>query len=453
VNRSHRNLLIRGARLVDRASSIDVTADLLVKEGRLAEIGTQLLPDGCDVLDGHGLVLAPGLVDLHCHLREPGFEYKETIASGTAAAAHGGYTTVCCMPNTEPAIDTRASVEYVQRTAAALGAIRVLPIGAVTRGRAGRELAEMGELAGAGVVGFSDDGSPVADGQIMRHALEYSLSFSLPVIDHCEEPALTLDTCMHEGWVSDYLGLRGQPSAAEDVMVARDIQLAELTGAHLHLAHVSTAGSVALIRDAKRRGVNLTSEVTPHHLLLTHESVIGDQSLPKFDTNARVNPPLRSEFDREACVQGLIDGTLDCVATDHAPHALTDKLCEFDKAAPGISGIETALGLVLQLVHSGRLDLGLALQRMAYDAVHAFHLDTGDLAGLGTLKIGSPADLVLIDPNEEWTVHPDDFLSRGKNTPLTGRSLRGRAVATIYAGQIVSIDPRLAVSAAPGAKG
>jgi dihydroorotase len=446
------NLLIRGARLVDRSSGVDVIADLLVRDGHIAGIGEPLQSGPCDVLDARGLVLAPGFVDIHCHLREPGFEYKETIASGTAAAARGGYTTVCCMPNTEPAIDTRATVEYVERSAAATGVVRVLPIAAVTRGRAGRELTEMAELADAGVVGFSDDGSPVADGLIMRHALEYSLSVALPVIDHCEEPALADGTCMHEGWVSDYLGLRGQPSAAEDVMVARDIQLAELTGAHLHLAHVSTAGSVALVRDAKRRGVNLTAEVTPHHLLLTHESVLGDTDRPQYDTNARVNPPLRTEFDREACVEGLIDSTLDCIATDHAPHALTDKLCEFDKAAAGISGIETALGLVLQLVHAGRLDLGVALQRMSLDTVRAFRLDRGDLAGLGTLAIGAPADLVLMDLNEEWTVNPNEFLSRGKNTPLTGRVLQGRAVATIYSGEIVHLAERLKTSVPKGKK-
>jgi dihydroorotase len=429
-----------------------MVADLLLQHGRIAAIGRVEAPHDCAVLDGGNLVLAPGLVDLHCHLREPGFEYKETIASGTAAAARGGFTTVCCMPNTEPAIDTKATVEYIKRSAAAAGVVRVLPIGAVTRARSGQQLTEMSELAEAGVVGFSDDGSPVADGLIMRHALEYSLSAGLPVIDHCEEPALTYETCMHEGWVSDYLGLRGQPSAAEDVMVARDIQLAELTGAHLHLAHVSTAGSVALIRDAKRRGVNLTAEVTPHHLLLTHESVLGDASRPQYDTNARVNPPLRTEGDREACVEGLLDGTLDCVATDHAPHALTDKLCEFDRAAAGISGIETALGLVLQLVHAGRLDLGLALQRLSFNAAQAFHLNRGELDGLGTLVIGAPADLVLIDPHEEWTVDPNEFLSRGKNTPLTGRTLRGRTVATIYGGQIAYLNPRLVLTPTAGGR-
>jgi dihydroorotase len=432
-----RDLCIRQARVIDPAAGFDRVADVLLRNGRIALVGDAGGAPDADELDGRGLVLAPGLVDLHCHLREPGQEYKETIQSGTMAAAHGGYTTVCCMPNTLPAIDTRSVVEYIQRSAQASGVVRVLPIGAVTRARAGQELAEMGELAEAGVVGYSDDGSPVEDAAIMRHALEYARAFGLPVIDHCEDPALTRGTCMNEGWVSTLLGLQGQPGAAEDTMVARDIQLSELTGAHLHLAHVSSAGSVELIRAAKLRGASVTAEVTPHHLFLTHEAVMGDNARPRYDTNARVNPPLRGDDDIQACREGLRDGTLDCVATDHAPHALTDKLCEFDQAAAGISGIETSLGLVLTLVHQGELGLTLALRRMSYDAVRAFHLDKGELAGLGTLAAGAPADLVLIDPTAEWAVDPEEFLSLGKNTPLTGLTLHGRTVATICGGKIV----------------
>jgi dihydroorotase len=429
-------LFIRRARVMDPSRGFDRVTDVRIAEGRIVAIGDLDQASTADVLDASNLIAAPGLVDLHCHLREPGQEYKETIASGTRAAARGGFTTLCCMPNTEPAIDSRSVVEYVQRTARISGVVRVLPIGAVTRARLGRELAEMGELADAGVVGFSDDGSPVADPAIMRHALEYALAFDLPVIDHCEEPNLAHGTSMHEGWVSNFLGLQGQPAAAEEVMVARDIQLAALTGAHLHLAHISTAGSVEQVRDAKRRGLRVSAEVTPHHIFLTHEAVIGGDGRPAYDTNARVNPPLRTERDREACLEGLIDGTIDCIATDHAPHAVTDKLCEFDQAAAGISGIETALAVALTLVHEQKLDLALALRRLSFDAVRAFHLDRA-LSGLGTLDEGAPADLVLIDPEAPWEVTPEDFVSLGKNTPLAGRTLFGQAVATIAGGRMV----------------
>jgi dihydroorotase len=443
TNAVARDLVIRGARLIDPAGGRDGVGDLTVREGRIASVGPSDAHTSRS-LDARGLVLAPGLVDLHCHLREPGQEYRETIASGTRAAAHGGFTTVCCMPNTEPAIDTRAVVEYIQRASRADGLVRVLPIGAITRGRKGTELAEMAELAAAGVVGFSDDGSPVADAALMRHALDYASAFGLPVIDHCEEPNLSKATVMHEGWVSNVLGLPGQPAAAEEILVARDILLAELTGSHVHIAHISCAGAVDLVRAAKARGVRVTAEVTPHHLFLTHEAVAGGGQRPAYDTNARVNPPLRTPEDVDACLAGLLDGTIDCIATDHAPHALTDKLCEFDKAAPGISGFETALGIALTLVREGRLDLTLALRRMSFDAVQAFHLDRDDLAGLGTLASGAPADFVIFDPDDEWTVDPTTFVSLGKNSPLAGTPLTGRVVATVAAGTIVYADDRLA---------
>lgn len=451
------HILIRNARLIDPATGRDGVADLLMRDGRIVATGSLQAEANVEAIDANGLILAPGFVDLHCHLREPGQEYRETIASGTRAAARGGFTTVCCMPNTEPAIDTRSVVEFIQRTAQIDGSVRVLPIGAVTRGRRGRELAEMGELASAGVVGFSDDGNPVADAGLMRHALEYASTFGLPVIDHCEDLSLVGDGVMHEGWVSTRLGLRGNPAAAEEVMVARDILLAEMTHAHLHLAHLSTAGSIELVRSAKQRGAPITAEVTPHHLCLTHEAVLGDGRRPIYDTASRVSPPLRTELDAAACVEGLRDGTLDCVATDHAPHDITDKLCEFDRAAPGISGLETALGLVLSLVHSGSLDLMTALKRLSYDAVRAFQLDrilratsrgeTQDdwTGGLGTLAIGAPADLVLFDLDKSWIVDPGTFASRGKNTPLAGMRLRGRAVATIFGGNLI-FDERVAAS-------
>jgi dihydroorotase len=392
------------------------------------------------------------LVDIHTHLREPGQEYKETIASGAAAAAHGGFTTVCAMPNTVPPIDNRSVVEFIERQARGLP-VRVLVIGCVTRGRAGAELAEMGELAEAGCIGFSDDGSPVADPGMMRRALEYASAFGLPIISHCEEPSLANGGVMHEGWVATRLGLRGQPSAAEEAMVARDIQLAELTGAHVHLTHLSTAGSVALVREAKRRGLPVTADVTPHHLTLTHEAVlagpaaVADLSALRtphsalasgpYDTNAKVHPPLRTPADVQACVEGLRDGTLDAVATDHAPHAVTDKHCEFDLAAPGLTGLETALGLVLRVVDQGGLSLNDAFARLTIGPVSALRLDqrTGE-PGLGTLRPGAPADVVVFDPAATWTVAPDALRSKGKNTPLLGMELQGRVMLTVAGGQV-----------------
>jgi dihydroorotase len=430
-----RMVTVRNARLIDPARGIDRQADVSFVSGRVTDGPAA---DSGDDLDAHGLVLCPGFVDLHCHLREPGQEYKETIATGLQAAIRGGFTTVCAMPNTEPAMDNRSVVEYVLRSAAATGLARVLPIGAVTQGRAGKHLAELAELSEAGCVAFSDDGSPVADAHLMRRALEYASGLGLTIINHCEDPALARGGVVHESWVSTRLGLKGQPSAAEEAMVGRDIQLAELTGAAVHIAHVSTAGSVALIRSAKSRGLRVTAEVTPHHLVLTDEAVLygcpGD-GVPAYDTSARVNPPLRSEADRIACVEGLADGTIDCVATDHAPHATTDKLCEFDLAAPGISGLETALGAVLQLVSEGRLTLGRAVEALTIGPVAALGLDRF-VPGLGTLGPGAPADAVLIDPDAEWSVDPNEFASLGKNTPFRGRTLRGRVIATIVNGTL-----------------
>jgi dihydroorotase len=309
-----------------------------------------------------------------------------------------------------------------------------LPIGCVTKGRAGKQLAELSELANAGAIAFSDDGSPVADAGLMRHALEYASMLAIPIIDHCEDPALAAGGVMHEGWVSTRLGLRGVPAAAEETMVARDIALAEQTGSRVHLAHVSTAGSVELVRQAKARGIAVTAEVTPHHLALTHEAVLtgpGESGAPVYDTNAKVNPPLRTPADVAACVAGLVDGTIDCIATDHAPHATQDKFCEFDHAAFGISGLETALALCLTT-----LDLETAIARLTIAPVRTLGLDR-KLEGLGTLSPGAPGDVVLIDPNAEWTVEPELFASKGRNTPLAGRTLRGRVVATIASGKVV----------------
>jgi dihydroorotase len=434
-------LAIRGGRVLDPARGLDTTADILIEGGRIADVGPGLANGVENVVDAQGLVVCPGFVDIHCHLRDPGFEQKETIETGTRAAARGGFTTVCCMPNTEPPIDSRASVEYVLRTAAAVGAVRVLPIGCVSRGRRGETLAELAELAEAGVVGFSDDGNPVADGALMRRALEYSRVLGLPVIDHCEDPSLAKDGVMHEGWVATRLGLRGQPAAAEEAAVARDIALAEFTGSHVHIAHVSSRGSVDLVRAAKARGVNVTAEVTPHHLTLTHEAVGysggGNDGLA-YDTNAKVNPPLRTPEDVEACVEGLLDGTIDAIATDHAPHALEDKLCEFDQAAFGISNLETALGALLTLVPGGRVDLLTIVQKLTAGPVGALGLDRrAGLEDLGSLSPGAPADLVVLDPQREWVVELERFASKGRNTPLAGRTLRGQVVATVCGGRVV----------------
>ncbi len=426
-------LAIRGGRVIDPTNGLDSIADVLVAGGRIAEVGPNAGKDASDSIDAAGLVVCPGFVDIHTHLREPGFEHKETIATGTLAAARGGFTTVCAMPNTEPPIDSAGMVEFVLRTAQAQGSVRVLPIGCVTRGRAGRELADLAELAQAGAVAFSDDGAPVADPHLMRRALEYAGMLEVPVIDHCEDAILSAGGVMHEGWVSTRLGLRGMPAAAEEATVARDIALAEATRSHVHIAHVSTARSVEIIRQAKARSVPVTTEVTPHHLTLTHETIIGAGEAPgglAYDTNAKVNPPLRTPSDVQACVEGVGDGTIDCIATDHAPHAIQDKLCEFDSAAYGISGLETALGLALTM-----LSLEEAIPALTIGPVHALGLDRR-IEGLGTLSARAPGDVVLIEPDAEWTVEPERFASKGKNTPLAGRTLRGRVVATIYGGRI-----------------
>ena len=427
-------LAIRGGRVIDPASGLDAVADVLIEGGRVAAVGPDAGKDADETIDASGVAVCPGFIDIHTHLREPGFEHKETIATGTLAAARGGFTTVCAMPNTNPPMDTAATLEFVLRAAETEGHVRVLPIGCVTRGRAGKELADLAELANAGTIAFTDDGSPVADAHLMRRALEYAGMLRLPIIDHCEDPALTAGGVMHEGWVSARLGLRGVPAAAEEAMVARNIALAEETGSRVHIAHISTAGSVDLARQAKARGVAVTAEVTPHHLALTHEAVLlGPAETPgglAYDTNAKVNPPLRTQAAVEACVAGLLDGAIDCIATDHAPHAIQDKLCEFDTAAFGISGLETAFALSLSAV-----PLEMLIERLTIAPVRALGLDRR-LPGLGTLSAGAPADVVLIDPQGEWTVEPETFASKGKNTPLSGKTLTGCVVATVYAGRI-----------------
>ena len=452
-----KSLLIKGGRVIDPGQGVDKPADVLIAKGVVTGLDSKIdPPEGTTVIDATGLVVSPGFIDLHCHLREPGFEYKETIATGTMAAARGGFTTVCAMPNTSPTMDTRATVDFVMRTASEQGSVRVLPIGCVTKGSKGAELAEMGELAEAGAIGFSDDGHSVADSNMMRQALSYSSAHGLPIIDHCEAPELVRDGVMNEGWVSNHTGLKGVPNSAEDVMVARDIALAELTAGRLHLAHVSTAGAIQAVRDAKERGLNVTCEVTPHHLTLTDRAVLGRQgdSVPgefdpltpaAYDTNAKVNPPLRSQEDVDAMVQALADGVVDVIATDHAPHSTVEKLCTFDEADFGISGLETALGSVMSLVHGGKIALPSLVERLTI-APARFLIDSSASVDrrIGTLEVGAPADVTVFDADAEWKVDPSEFASKGKNTPLEGATLKGRVVATVVGGEVkhseVSVD-------------
>ena len=436
-------ILVRGGRIVDPARGLDRVADLLIEGEAIAGIDAHIAREDAQIVDAAGLVVCPGFIDLHCHLREPGFEYKETIATGTLAAARGGFTTVCAMPNTSPVMDTRATVEFVLSRASGEGVVRVLPIGAVTKGSRGAELSEMVELTDAGVVGFSDDGHPVANANVMRQALSYSSSLGLPIINHCEVPELSADGVMNEGWTANRLGMRGIPNASEEAMVARDISLLETVGGRLHIAHASTAGTVELVRRAKERGIAVTCEVTPHHLTLTDETVLGSAAghsafepltVAAYDTNAKVAPPLRSRGDVAAMVEGLRDGTVDFIATDHAPHGRTDKLCTFDEAANGISVLETALGSVMSLVHDGALTLPLAVDRLTAAPARFLGMD------LGTLKSGSPADVTIFAPDVEWLVDPTDFASKGKNTPLAGTTLGGRVITTIAGGEVVYHD-------------
>ena len=438
------SLLISGGHLLDPSQGIDKVGDLLITEDKIAWVGDKGLasprPD-LSTIDATGLVVCPGFVDLHCHLREPGFEDKETIATGTRAAARGGFTTICCMPNTDPPLDNQASIDYVRKTAETEGLVRVLPIGCITKGRQGKELTEMSELAEAGVIGFSDDGDPVSSSRIMSLAMDYSCALGLPIIEHCEDKELSDGGLMNDGWVSTRLGLNGIPTAAEEISVARDLALAQLTGARLHIAHVSTKGSVELIRRAKEEGIAVTAEATPHHLTLTEERVMGCQpgesNRLTYDTSAKVNPPLRTEDDVAALIKALKDGVIDVIATDHAPHRLVDKMCEFGVAAFGISGLETALGCLMSLVHSGELDLITLICKLTLEPARIIGTKYGEL---GTLKPGCQADITLFDPNKEWVVNSHNFASKGKNTPFDGYQFKGKVMATIFAGDIVCQD-------------
>jgi dihydroorotase len=435
------NLLISGGHVLDPGQGIDKVVDLLISKGKIAWIGDKgTAPSHPDLktIDARGLVVCPGFIDLHCHLREPGFEDKETISTGTKAAAKGGFTTVCCMPNTNPPLDSRASIDYVKKTAEIEGIVQVLPIGCITKARQGKELTEMNELAEAGVIGFSDDGDPVASSRIMSLAMDYSQALGLPIIDHCEDKELSDGGFMNDGWVSARLGLKGMPEAAEEIVVARDIALAKMTGVRLHIAHVSTEGSVELIRRAKEKDIKVTAEVTPHHLTLTEERVMGSQLQKNnqlaYDTNAKVNPPLRTNEDVAALIKGLKDGTIDAIATDHAPHTLVDKMCEFGLAAFGISGLETAFVCLMSLVHSGQLDMKTLISKLTTEPATIIGTRYGEF---GTLKTGCRADVTIVDPNKEWIVYSRDFASKGKNTPFDGYHFKGRVRIAVVAGQVV----------------
>ena len=449
-------LALTGARIIDPSQLLDVVGWLLVRDGRIVAHGTDAEALAARVAESDAplrtvnlpanWVLTPGFVDLHAHLREPGFEGKETVASGTRAAARGGFTTICCMPNTNPVIDSRATLDYVLSRAKGAPA-RVRPIAAISKGEDGKELSEMAELVEAGAVAFSDDGRPVHSSRLMRLALEYAAPLGVPLVEHCQDEDLVGGGVMNEGAVATMLGLRGWPAAGEEVMLARDLALVRLTGARYHAAHLSTAGSVDLIRAAKAEGLPVTAEVTPHHLLLTDSWVAGERTGPlaaalaaegltiepgvRYDTNTKVNPPLRTTTDCEALLAGLIDGTIDAIATDHAPHTVVDKDCEYGEAAFGISGLETALASLLALVRAGKLPLETLVAALTSRAAHAWRLEAG------TLQPGAAADVVIFDPDETWTVNPAQFASRGHNTPLAGVPLRGRVRMTLLDGVVV----------------
>ncbi|HWN94966.1 MAG TPA: dihydroorotase [Methylomirabilota bacterium] len=457
------SLLITGGRVIDPANSFDAVADVLLREGKVAALGADAArlaeqePGGtpearCERLDARGKIVCPGLIDLHVHLREPGQSAKETIATGTQAAARGGFTTIVCMPNTTPSIDNPAAVALVKEKAAREGVVNVFVTGAITKGIAGEELAPIGSLKQAGVVAITDDGHCVQNNELMRRALEYAQMFDLPVMDHCQDYGLVSDGVMHEGYWSAALGLRGWPAAGEDMIVARNILLAELTGTHIHCQHLSSAKSVELLRRAKSRGTRISGEACPHHFVLTDSALAGSDefwrddgkkvfgygngtakpSWPKYDTNFKMNPPLRSAADRDAILEGLCDGTIEVLASDHAPHCDYEKEVEFDYAPFGITGFETELPLsLMQLYHTKRLPLA--------DIIAKFTVAPAKLLKLnkGTLSVGADADVTMLDPDVEWTYARGESASKSRNSPFDGWRMKGRAVATIVAGKVV----------------
>jgi dihydroorotase len=424
------SVLLTGGRVVDPSQRLDSVTDVLIVDGRIEAIGPRIANetkhrDDVETIDCAGFVVSPGFVDVHCHLREPGREEVETIATGARAAVAGGFTAVCAMPNTDPVTDNQAAVGFIIRQAQLANAARVYPIGAISLGQKGEALAEFGEMIAAGAVALSDDGKPVASAHMMRTALEYARTFGVPVADHCEEPTLAKGGAMNEGLMSAKLGLKGIPAEAEEIMAIRDILLARRTGGHIHLCHMSTRGSVELIRWGKERGINVTAEVCPHHISLTEEAVDG------YDTNAKMNPPLRTADDVAALQEAVKDGTIDLIATDHAPHHYDEKEREFADAPNGIIGLETALAVnITWLVKPGIIDVPLLVERMSCAPARVFKLPGG------TLRRGADADITVFDPTVEWTVDPSRFKSKGRNTPYTGQMLTGLTRYTIVGGRV-----------------
>jgi len=417
-------ILIKGGRVISPAQQLDDTCDVLIEKGKIAAIGKDLDAQGAEIIDADGKIVTPGLVDIHVHLRDPGLEYKEDIASGTLSAVTGGFTSIACMPNTNPVNDNLSVTNYILNKVKEEGHCRVFPIASISKGLQGESMTEMGELKGLGVYGVSDDGKPVSNAQLMRRAMEYAKPFGITIVTHAEDLELVGSGVMNEGPVSTELGLKGIPWVAEDAATAREIMLAEFTGAHLHVAHVSTKGSIDLVRQAKKRGVNVTCEATPHHFTLTDEAVRG------YNTNAKMNPPLRSAEDREAVRKGIADGTVDAIATDHAPHHIDEKNVEFNIAMNGIVGLETALPLSLQLVEDGLIDLPKAVALLTCGPAAALGIPAGQL------EEGGVADVTVIDPELEWTVDAQKLVSKSKNTPFDGWKMNGAALCTIVGGKI-----------------
>jgi dihydroorotase len=419
-------LLIKGGRVIDPAQQLDARLDVLVENGMIKEVGANLAaPAGTTMVDAAGCYVTPGLIDMHVHLRDPGQEYKEDIVSGTRAAVTGGFTSVCCMPNTKPVIDSKAVASYIIAKAKAEGFCNVFPVGTITQGMGGERMSEMGELKETGCVAVSDDGKPVRNAELMRRALQYAQGIGILVISHAEELDLVGEGTMNEGFTSTELGLKGIPRVAEDLATAREVLLAEYTGAPVHIAHVSTAGAVRIIRDAKARGVKVSCETAPHYFTLTDAAVRG------YNTNAKMNPPLREAADVAAIKAGLQDGTIDCIATDHAPHHLDDKDVEFNEAMNGIVGLETSLPLALRLVTEGVLTLPQLVEKMALNPSRLLGL------GRGTLQAGAPADLTVIDPGLQWTVTAEGLQSKSKNSPFLGQAMQGGARCTVVGGKVV----------------